>query len=562
ENIALTLWLRVGASGPKRKEEMKKMKADIVIKSGALFDSIAERPYRGFVAVKGNRIVSVGDQRNAGEYIGAGTKVLDYGDRLMMPGFHDSHTHLLMAGMFRTYVNLFHARSEEEAALMVKKAAGESPDQDGWVMGFSWYHVFWDNRTMPTKRSLDRYFPDRPVFLVDAEAHGAWVNSKALELAGITDDTPDPFGGEIVRDENGEATGVLLESATGLAGKYALTFTPEQEKALIRSYQQGAAEYGITSVNDVQPYFHGDMGSLEVYSDMDKKGELTVRIHAAPDLLGDLEQVAEWREKYRSDKLRVELLKQFLDGVSTTHTALVLEEYTDAPGNYGISLFDTEAIKNAVPEAHCRGFSVKLHSCGDKSARMALDYFENAVRMYGKNRCRHTIEHVEMLSDEDLPRFGELGIIPSVQPEHVAMTQIFDENPYPVTLGKERAGKTWPFKSLYDTAGILAIGSDCPVVDNNPFPAIYRAVTRLHNDGKPEGGWNPVQKLSMYEILRSYTYGSAYGVSRENELGSLEAGKFADIIVINKNLFEVDPSEIMSCHVDMTMMDGNIIYER
>ncbi|MDD3169208.1 MAG: amidohydrolase family protein, partial [Eubacteriales bacterium] len=169
---------------------------------------------------------------------------------------------------------------------------------------------------------------------------------------------------------------------------------------------------------------------------------------------------------------------------------------------------------------------------------------------------------VEMLSDQDLPRFRELGVIPSVQPEHVALTQIFDENPYPVTLGPERAARTWPLKSLYDTAGVLAIGSDCPVVDNDPFLEIYRGVTRLHNDGKPEGGWNPTQKLSMYEVLRSYTYGSAYGVRREAELGTLEPGNFADIIVISKNLFEIDPSEIRDSHVDMTMMDGKVIFER
>ena len=538
------------------------MKADMIIKSNAVFDSIAQKPFDGFVAIKGNKIIGVGKNGEEAPYIDSTTQIREFKDQLVMAGFHDSHTHLLMAGMFKTYVNLINARSEEEAALMVKKAADESPDKDGWVVGFSWYHVFWDNRTLPTKKSLDCYFPDRPVFLVNAEAHGAWVNSKALELAGITKDTPDPFGGEIARDEKGEPTGFLYESATGLVGKYALVFTPEQEKVLIRSFMEGAGEYGITSVNDVQPYFHGNMGNLEVYSEMDQKGELTVRIHAAPDLLGDLDQVEEWREKYRSDKLRVDMLKQFLDGVSTTHTALVLEEYTDAPGNFGISLNDTEAIKNAVPEAHRRGFSVKLHSCGDKSARMGLDYYENAIKMYGKNQCRHAIEHVEMLSDEDLPRFGDLGVIPSVQPEHIALTQIFDENPYPVTLGQERADRTWPLKSLYDTVGLLAIGSDCPVVDNNPFLEIYRAVTRLHNDGKPEGGWNPTQKLTMYEILRSYTYGSAYGVRRENELGTLEPGKFADLVVLDRNLFEIDPSEIMDGKVILTVMDGQVIFER
>ena len=538
------------------------MKADLIIVSDAVFDSIAEEPFPGFVATKGNRILEVGKGMDFEEWKSEETIVRKFEDKLVMAGFHDSHTHLLMAGMFKTYVNLADAKSEEEAAYMVKEAADAAPDKDGWVRGFSWYHVFWENKKLPTKESLDLYFPDRPVCLVNAEAHGVWANSRALEIAGVTRDTPDPFGGEIARDENGEPTGFFYESASGLITKHAFVFSPEEEKTIIREYMKGAAQYGITSTNDVQPYFHGNMGNLEVYSDMDQNNELTVRIHAAPDLLGDLDQVEEWREKYRLEKLRVEHLKQFLDGVSTTHTALVLEEYADAPGNYGISLNDTEAIRKAIPEAHRRGFSVKLHSCGDKSARMGLDYYEEAITRYGKNNCRHAIEHVEMLSPEDLPRFRTLGIIPSVQPEHIALTQKFSENPYPITLGKERADKTWPLKSLYDTAGVLAIGSDCPVVDNNPFLEIYRGVTRLHNDGEPEGGWNPTEKLSVYEVLRSYTYGSAYGVGREKELGTLEEGKFADIVVIDRNLFTVDPSEIISANVLLTVMDGSIIYER
>ena len=446
---------------------------------------------------------------------------------------------------------------------MLKKAYNNG-DYNGfdWILGFGWYHIFWDNKTPPTNKSLDKVFPNIPVFLLNAEAHGAWVNSKALELAGITKDTPDPFGGFFARDDNGFPTGFLYESAVGAVSKYAYSFSQEQEKQFLKAFMKATAGYGITSVNDVQPYFHGNMGDLEAYSDMDKKGELTIRIHAAPDLLGDLDQVERWRKKYTSDKLHIDMLKQFLDGVSTTHTALVLQEYTDAPGNYGISLNDIETIKNSIPEAHKRGFSVKLHSCGDKSARMALDYYENAIRMYGRNQCRHAIEHLEIVSEEDIPRIKELGVIPSMQPEHIAMTQTFKENPYPITLGNERANKTWPLKSMYDMAGLLAIGSDCPVVDNNPFLEIYRAVTRLHNDGEPKGGWNPTEKLSLYEVLRSYTYGSAYGTRREEELGTLEPGKFADIVVIDRNLFDVEPKDILKAKVDMTIMDGKIIFER
>jgi predicted amidohydrolase YtcJ len=536
------------------------MYADIIIIGNRIFDGVKREPFEGFVAIKDNRLVRVDCGPIPPNLAGPDTQIHEFQDNLIMPGFHDSHTHLLMAGMFKTYPNLAEANSEDEAARMMNEAVLRSGEESEWIIGFSWYHVFWENKSLPTKKSLDQFFPDRPVFLLNAEAHGAWVNSKALEIAGITDDTPDPFGGEITRDTNGEATGFLYESAVGLVSKYALAMSKEQERHLILAYMSGANKLGITSVNDVQPYFHGNMGSLDVYSKMDQEGELTVRIHAAPDLLGDLDVLDAERKKYRSDRMRVDHVKQFLDGVSTTHTALMLEDYEDAPGNVGIPLMDTELIRQAVPEAHRRGFSVKLHACGDKSARLALDFFEEAMRLHGKNHCRHAIEHVEVISDQDIPRFGDLGIIPSVQPEHLALTQKFKDNPYPMTLGEERTRNTWPNKRLYESAGVLAVGSDCPVVDNDPFLEIYRAVTRVHNDGEPVGGWNPEEKLSMYEILRSYTYGSAFGAGRENELGTLEDGKFADVIVLDRDLLSIPEHEIRSTKVLLTVMDGKICY--
>jgi predicted amidohydrolase YtcJ len=540
------------------------MIADTIIKSRAVFDGATDGYFPGYVAIKGNRICAVGrDEGDIGGFSGAKTELIDAGGRLVMPGFHDSHVHLLMAGLYRRYANLMSARSEEEAARMVAEAAEKDPDKDGFVFGFGWYHVFWDSKMLPRKESLDRYFPDRPVLLVNAEAHGVWVNSRALAIAGITGDTKDPFGGRIERDGNGEATGFLYESASGLVTRPAFDFSEEREAELLRAFMEGAAAYGITSVNDVMPYFHGNMGSVAAYGALDARGGLSVRIHAAPNLLGDLDEVLEWRKKYSSEKLRVDMVKQFLDGVSTTHTALLLDDYADAPGNRGSALFRLDAIQKTVPEAHRRGLSVKLHCCGDASLRLALDYYENAIKMYGKRPdVRHAIEHCEMVSDADIPRFGALGVIPSVQPEHVAMTQRFEENPYHATLGKERADRTWPFKDLLTSAGVLAIGSDCPVVDSDPFLEIYRAVTRLHNDGEPAGGWNPSQKLTLAEILKCYTWGSAYGVGRENELGMLAPGRFADIAVLSMNPFTTDESELIDGKVDMTIMDGRVIYER
>jgi len=548
------------------------MKTDLAIRGNAIFDSVREAPFRGYVLVSGSRIAAVAEEGAPGYdpsiLAGAG-RVIDAGDRLVMAGFHDSHTHLLMAGMFSKYVSLFDCKSEEETVDAVYRfeqdrcgGAACARGSADWIYGFGWYHPFWTNKRTPTKKSLDKVFPDRPVALLNAEAHGLWANSRALEIAGIDDRTADPFGGRIERDSSGEATGYLYENACALVTKFAYEFDEATEKELIAAFMKTARTYGITSTNDVMPYFHGNMGHIPIYAQMDKAGELTVRLHTAPDLLGDLDEVLRWQEDYTSDRLKVTMVKQFLDGVTTSHTALMLEPYTDDPTTSGTALFDIEAIKAAIPEAHRRGLSVKLHSCGDASLRYALDYYENAIKLHGKNKCRHAIEHCEYVSDPDMPRFGALGVIPSVQPEHLALTEKFADMPYFQTTGAERANKTWPLKSLLESAGVLAIGSDCPVVSNNPFPSVYRAITRTFNDGEPKGGWNPSQKLSLFEILRAYTWGSAYGVGREAELGTLEAGKFADLVVLDANPFKVKAEDIKGIRADFTIMDGSIVFER
>lgn len=537
------------------------MTAELILTSNYIFDGTGADPFPGYVAIRENRILDAGRGPVPAALAGPDTVLREMGDRLILPGFHDSHTHIIMAGMYKIYANLAAARSEQEAVELLAEFERKNPTKDYWVYGFGWYHVFWENQELPTRHSLDKAFPDRPVLLINAEAHGAWVNTKALELAGINRDTPDPFGGQIARDEAGVATGFLYESATGLVGRLAFDFTPEQETRIIRKYMEDANRYGITATNDMMPYFHGNMGHPRTYSALEKEGAMTVRVHLAPDLVGDMEESERWRETYTTDKLKVNLMKQFLDGVPTTHTALMLQPYNDAPESSGYSLSDVEAIARAVPEAHKRGFSVRLHSCGDRSARMALDFYEEAIRLHGRNTCRHAIEHCELVDPADIPRFGTLGVIPSVQPEHLAITQTFESDPYPTVLGEERAATTWPFRSLLESAGVLALGSDCPVVDNNPFLEVYRAITRVHNDDLPVGGWNPTQKLTLTEALKYYTYGSAYAVSREGELGTLSPGNFADVAVLDRRLFGQEPSEIMNARVLLTVMDGAIVFE-
>ena len=539
-------------------------KADLIVKSNHVFDGLKDMPEPKTIAIKDKKIVATGNEEQIKPLIGPDTKVMDVGDRLVTYGLHDSHVHLILAGMYQKHVNLSAAKSEEEAVEMLRDFEQKNPS-DGWVIGFGWYHVFWDNKSLPTKKSLDAYFPDRPVFLLNAELHGAWVNSKAFEIAGITKDTQDPFGGSFDRDENGNPSGFLYETALGEVAKFALQFPVAREKEYLRGFMDSAKRMGFTSVNDMQPYFGMEMGNLDAYQVLDKEDQLSMRIHVAKNLLLDMEELTAIRDKYRSDRLRANLLKQFLDGVPTTHTALMIEDYSDAyfPGDRGSSLSPLEDIRKAIPEAHKRDFSVRLHSCGDLSARYALDYFEEAIKKYGKTKSRHGIEHIEVIDQVDIPRIQELDIIPSMQPEHLAITQTFEDNPYAVVLGPDRIQYSWPWKTMLNQAGVIAIGSDCPVVDNNPFLEIYRAVTRVHNDGEPKGGWNPQEKLTMAEILRGYTYGGAYGVSREDEMGTIQPGMFADLAVFSRNLFDLnDPLEILDTEIMMTIMDGKIVYNK
>jgi predicted amidohydrolase YtcJ len=254
-------------------------------------------------------------------------------------------------------------------------------------------------------------------------------------------------------------------------------------------------------------------------------------------------------------------LKSFLDGVATTYTALMVEPYEDKPDTKGITLVPIEVAKNWVRSADKEGCQIRLHACGDGAVRFGLDCFEEAQKHNGRRDARHSIEHIENIHADDATRFQELGVVASVQPEHLAITPTFSDNPYRQRLGKKREKLSWPNKTLLHNRAILALGSDYPVVELNPMIELYRAVTRVHNDGQPEGGWNPEQKLSITEALHAYTYGSAYAAHRENELGSLEAGKLADIVVLDRNLFEIPSEDILKTKVLLTVMDGKVVYQ-
>ncbi|MDD2568516.1 MAG: amidohydrolase [Clostridia bacterium] len=541
------------------------IKADHVLYSNAVFSPERSALFAGGIAVKDNYILQAGTKEEIACYIDDNTKITELGDKLLMPGFHDCHVHFMMGGLHINNVDLSDCKSAEECAKKTYDFYLAHPGnykEGEWVLGFSWYNFFWEDQNFPKKEQLDKYFPDMPVFLLNADAHAAWTNSKGLEIVGITKDTENPPFGTIHKDENGEPTGYIDEGAMVLFTKYAYSFGLETQIKLIADMMGDFAKNGVTSCNDMLPFFGVNLGSLEGLERLEEQGKLTMRVNFANDLYDDFAFTKELRKKYKGGKINHFGLKQFADGIIVTHTTNLVEPYNDEPETPPMMVCDLGLLEEAFIKADSLDIPVHLHAVGDGSIRCILDIAAKARALNGTKDIRHSIEHLDLTHPDDFKRLAELGIVASMQPPHMALTDTYEECPYPFVVGKDRERYLWAMKSMLNHNVHLALGTDHPVVTINPFIGIYRAVTRLYNDGKPEGGWNPQEKLTMWETLASYTLGSAYMAHRDHELGSLEAGKLADIIAVDRNLFTLEPRAIMDAEVVLTMVDGKIVYQK
>ncbi len=534
------------------------MKADIILQSNAVFTGLKDQPEELAIAIKDNKIIDVDTHDALKKYVGEETRIVDAEDKLVMPGFFDSHIHLMMGSLFDHYaVPLSETVSAEDAAEKVKAYADEHPEA-AWIIGSGWDYTAWGDNDFPDRYLLDRYIPDRPVFLIHAEAHYAWVNSKAIEIAGITKDTANPDYGTIYKDGNGEPTGILIESAMSLIGKYAYDFPMEQRRQMLQLFLDHAASLGVTSVNDLyMSRAHEQLQGYSVFKEFDEKNQLTVRIHLYPPLDGDLEKAAELRKTFNSPNLKMAGLKQFIDGVVTGYTAYMLDPYKDKPETCGEIGFSEEQLQEWVTAADKEGYQIKFHTIGDGAVRLGLDLYENAQKVNGNRDSRHTLEHIEVISTEDIPRFKELSVIPSVQPYHMALmpreshTERVDEEKFPYL---------YPNATFFNEGNIMPYSSDYPVVPLNPMLGLYHAVTR--KDYSLADTWNEQEKVTLAQALKAYTYGSAYSVFRESEIGTLEKGKLADIIILDRNLFDVPEKEILETKVELTIADGQVVYEK
>ncbi len=537
--------------------------ADLVLKSDAVFTGAEGSVLAGGVAVKGNRIAAVGTARELESWIGARTTVREFGDRLIMPGIIDAHMHFF-AGAFSSspymLMDLFEAHSEKESAAMVEKFAKEHPDYDR-IAGMGWCQAFWTpGAPLPHRASLDAVVPDRPVYLLSADAHTFWLNTKALEQCGITKETKVSFG-SIGRDGRGELSGLLFEiEAEASANENSFRLPPDEQKRITVDFLKQLSRSGVTSTVNMSasPVLESDFREYEMLRELERAGKLPVRLHLFPSMGLDngFARVRELRESYRSERLRVAGLKHFVDGVTSTYSAFLLAPYSDNPGTSGFTNYSSDFYRRSVVNANREGFGVRLHAIGDASVRLALDAFEESRRVNGNGPYRNTIEHVESIHPDDIPRFARLGVIASVQPIHLP----FDRNEKISRIGKERCRYEWPFRSLLDAGAVLAFGTDFPVAPINPFPNIHAAVTRRTPEGEPCGA-NPEERISLAEALRAYTSGSAWALHRESDLGTLEPGKLADIVVLDRNLFTVAEDEIADASVVVTVSDGAIVYQ-
>ena len=538
----------------------------MIIKSDAIFTGRPSLPKPGYVVVKDNRIVYVGnDLELFQQYKKENVRIVDAGKGLVMPGFHDAHLHFYMAGLYDTsLVKVSYTDESEAECVKGLEEIAEVIPKDRWLIGAGWDNAFWTNPTPPTKKSLDQAYPDRPVCMVSADAHSMWLNSVGLEKAGLHDGIEDPPGGFYGRFENGELDGTVHEMPAMELFPQVFSFSKETEQKFHRDYIAKLNRYGITSVCDVAMTASpgADFIREEIYEELLASGNLTVRVSIFPTLERDLSRPLKLMKRMQGDILRCQGVKQFADGVSPSHTAYLKEDYTNAkfPGDRGKMTIPEEEMRQMILNAHKNGISVRVHSIGDQAIHVLLDIFEEAVERYGyKENVQHTLEHLENFQPEDIERMAKLRVLPSVQPSHM----MIDPEGVELDLGTERMRHMWPFRRLLDTGSILAFGTDNPDADLNPIPGIYNAVTRQSaENGEPKGGWIPEERISLEEALSAYTYGSACACRRQDEVGLLEPGKLADITILDMDPFDGELERILEASVLMTIMNGNIVFEK
>ncbi|HHX42483.1 MAG TPA: amidohydrolase [Chloroflexi bacterium] len=528
------------------------MAEERVLLNGRIHTLSAAPAHATALVTRGERIVYVGDDSAARAMAGPGAEVIDLHGACVVPGLTDAHMHL---AMFALGLQNVQAETDtlDECLQRVAAQAARTPAGE-WVTGYGWNHNVWGG-TFPTAALLDLAAPDHPVALSTKSGHATWVNSQALTLAGITADTPDPAGGKIVRDAQGHPTGVLLEEAMALVDAVIPAPTPERTVEAIRQALPVVHRAGLTAVHDM-----GSAASLRALQSLHRDGALTLRVlESIPLDALDAALALGLQSGFGDDRLRLGHVKMFMDGALGPRTALMLAPYEDA-ADAGIAVTDPAAIHDAVRRANAGGLACAVHAIGDRANRDILDIYERiaheGVGSTPQKPLRNRIEHAQILHPDDVSRLGQLGIVASMQPIHATSDMDIAKR----HLGS-RCRTAYAWRAILDGGTVLALGSDCPVEAIDPLAGIHAAVTRRRADGSPAvEGWYPEQRLTVEQAVRGYTWGAAYAAGMEEHLGTLAPNKLADITILDRDLWDIDPMDILNVRVLGTIVGGAFVW--
>jgi predicted amidohydrolase YtcJ len=531
--------------------------ADLVLVNGKVWTENPQQPEAEAVAILGSRIIGVGSTADILKLAGPATKVVELDGKRVVPGFNDSHVHFADGGAGLAGVQLRDAKTQTEFRQRIAAFALTQPEGT-WILDGEWDHERWIPAQLPTHQLIDDVTSKNPVFVERLDGHMALANALAMKLAGITKDTKDVAGGVIVRDAQGNPTGIFKDAALDLIAKAIPPPNRQQLRSAIEAAERYAAENGVTSVQDMS----GAPDTLRVYEHLLREGKLQVRISAhqplrawkrlaAPGILAN----------FGNDTLHIGGLKGFADGSLGSTTAWFFKPYLDAPNTSGIpsdELSKPEEMYANIAGADRAGLQIAIHAIGDRANNTILNFYERAEKENGPGDRRFRIEHAQHLLESDIPRFAGLHVIASMQPYHA----IDDGRWAAKRIDMERIRTTYAFRSLLDSGATLAFGSDWPVAPMVPLMGIYAAATRRTLDGKNPGGWVPEQKITVAEAVHAYTVGSAFAEHEESIKGSLAPGKLADLAVLSEDIFHIDPVEIANTRVVITVFDGRVIYQR
>ncbi len=540
-------------------------RVDLIAINGKIWTEDIKQPEVEAIAVRDHRIVATGSSAAMRQLAGPGTRVVDLKGRRVVPGFDDAHVHFFWGGQSLASVQLRDATSEAEFRKRIADFARTRPKGE-WIVDGNWDHEKWTPARLPTHELIDDVTPDNPVWVNRSDGHMMLANTLAMKLAGITKETKDVPGGVIVRDKDGNPTGIFKDAAKDLVERVMPPPSDEQVDAAILAAQQYALENGVTSVQDMG--FTGskaaDMQALIVrgYQRLLEENKLKVRISARFPLskyqrLADLGVMT----NFGNDRLVIGSVKAFADGSLGSTTAWFFQPFDDAPDTSGgpsDELRNPEQMYANMLGADRAGLHIATHAIGDRASKTILDLYERLEKEDGDADRRLRIEHAQHLRPEDIPRFAQLHVIASVQPYHCIDDGRWAEK----RIGHQRSLTTYAFRSLLDAGTTLAFGSDWFVAPIDPMAGIYAATTRRTLDGKHPDGWIPEQKITVRQAVHAYTVGSAYAESQEKDKGSLEAGKLADFVVLSDDIFHLDPVKIENVKIEMTVSGGEVVYER